>query len=110
MTATGNHPEQDTSPNPGPYVYPVQFPYSAEDEIDLFELVAGLWRRRLFIALVTGAFAVLSIVWVLFIASPSYIISARLLPPTLSDLAPLRVQTTDGALNGVVSPPNPDSA
>ena len=110
MTATGNHPEQDTSPNQGPYVYPVQFPYSAEDEIDLFELVAGLWRRRIFIALVTGAFAILSIVWVMLLATPSYVISARLLPPTLADLAPLRVQTADANLNGVLSPPNPNSA
>ena len=30
MTTTGNHPEQGPPPNPGPYVYPVQFPYAAE--------------------------------------------------------------------------------
>ena len=109
MTTTGNHPEQNTPPSQGPYVYPVQFPYSAEDEIDLFELVAGLWRRRIFIALVTGAFAMLSIVWVALLATPSYVISARLLPPTLADLAPLRVQTADANLNGVLSS-QPDSA
>ena len=92
MTTTGNHPEQGPPPNPGPYVYPVQFPYAAEDEIDLFELIAGLWRRRVMIIAMGSIFALLSIIWVQFIAVPTYEVTARLRPPTRADLAPLKVQ------------------
>ncbi len=55
------------------------FAYTAEDEIDLVELIRPLWRQRIFIAGFTFIVGVLAVVLVL-IATPRYRIYVRLKP------------------------------
>ncbi len=70
-------------------VYPAYFPGQDDDEIDLFELFAAIWRRRVFIIATTFLFALASICYVLLIATPTYEVQARLRQPADSSLVQL---------------------
>ncbi|TXS90840.1 hypothetical protein FV139_17880 [Parahaliea maris] len=59
-----------------------------DDEIDLFELVEGLWARKWLIMGITGAATVAGLITALLL-SPSYQASTQVRPPDLSDLAQL---------------------
>lgn len=59
-----------------------------DDEIDLFELVEGLWARNWLIAGITGAATVAGLITALLLP-PSYQASTQVRPPDLSDLAQL---------------------
>lgn len=110
MTTDDRKPEPGQHPNQPQLAYPVQYPYLPDDEIDLFELFEGLWRRKGFIVVFTAVCAALSILWVLFFTSPTYEVSAQLRPPALADLAPLRAQLNEELLSTVVTIPTPESA
>lgn len=72
---------------PSHYPSPSQLPPPAwaDDEIDLFELGAGLWQRKWVVLGVTAAFFALAALYLL-LASPVYESTARLRPPLASQL------------------------
>lgn len=57
-----------------------------EDEIDLFELIAALWRAKWLIGLITVVVTGAAVAYAL-LATPAYETQAKTLPPTASDLA-----------------------
>jgi LPS O-antigen subunit length determinant protein (WzzB/FepE family) len=82
-------------------------PPGYDDEIDLFELVAGLWRRKWLIAGSTLAAGILAIIYLLA-STPTFEAKAYLRPPLASQL--VRINETgvlnidsDGAFNRVVA-------
>jgi len=48
-----NDPQSKSSQHDSP-IYPAYFPYRADDEIDLFDLLETLWAGKLWILLLTG--------------------------------------------------------
>jgi len=69
-------------------------PYAAafrDDEIDLFELAEGLWKRRLLITAIAGVSVLLAALYAFVIATPSYQAEGRLQPTTRAALAPLNI-------------------
>ena len=73
---------------PRPADFPDNYqPVYQADEIDLFELVEGLWRRRLLILAMTAGAALLALVYVFLIATPSYVATGVVRPPPESSLA-----------------------
>lgn len=58
-----------------------------DDEIDLFELAAGLWRRRWLIAQITGGVAVAGVVYALWFTTPLYEATAIVRPSSMATLA-----------------------
>lgn len=69
-------------PNTDPYSQANQ----RNDEIDLFELVSVLWKRKKIIATITLTATLLAIIYVQFIASPVYQIQSVLRPASLKNL------------------------
>lgn len=63
-------------------------PAWADDEIDLFELVAGLWQRKWIVLGVTSGFLALAIIYLL-LTSPVYESETQLRPPLASQLIAL---------------------
>ena len=57
-----------------------------DDEIDLFELVETLWKKKWFIVTITGIISVLALVYAFFIAEPVYEASAIIIPPNIEDI------------------------
>ena len=57
-----------------------------DDEIDLFELASILWARKKTIVAITALFTALAVIYVLFIASPTYRVQSVLRPATLKNL------------------------
>ncbi|WP_027950386.1 Wzz/FepE/Etk N-terminal domain-containing protein [Haliea salexigens] len=76
MTQPGNHPSLSQLPPPA----------WADDEIDLFELVVGLWRRKWVVLAVIAVALALAAAYLL-LTTPVYESSARLRPPLASQLA-----------------------
>lgn len=72
---------------PSRYPSPSQPPPAAwvDDEIDLFELVAGLWQRKWIVLGITAAVVALAVAYLL-LTSPVYESEARLRPPLASHL------------------------
>jgi chain length determinant protein (polysaccharide antigen chain regulator) len=60
--------------------------YQSADEIDLFELLASLWKQKLLITLVTLLAAVVAASYA-FLSAPVYEAKTSLLPPRLADIA-----------------------
>jgi LPS O-antigen subunit length determinant protein (WzzB/FepE family) len=63
--------------------------YPLDDEIDLFELVAGLWRRRVLIVGCTIFFACVGIFYVAVLADAVFVAETRAAPVTNLALSPL---------------------
>ena len=75
---------------------PTQHSYSpqpppawADDEIDLFELAAGLWQRKWIVLGIIGAALALAVVYLL-LTSPVYEPTAHLRPPLASQLVAIK--------------------
>ena len=92
-----NPPDTDHRERPVPYAGPQFAAY--DDEIDLFELVAGLWRQRLLILGIAATTTVLALLYALM-ASPAYVAEARLRPPTDADLRLLEGRSSPLLVNG----------
>ncbi|TYO83376.1 MULTISPECIES: LPS O-antigen chain length determinant protein WzzB [Pseudomonas] len=60
----------------------------AEDEIDLFELIEGLWKKKLLIILVAVVVTVMALAYVL-LATPIYEAKVFVQAPSQNDIAPL---------------------
>ncbi|EED36316.1 Chain length determinant protein [Luminiphilus syltensis NOR5-1B] len=78
---TGN-PQPQNPPPPGVWVPSYQWSDARDDEIDLFELIAGLWRRRFLIVALTAAFVIAAAGYVTLIATPTFVVEARIRPAT----------------------------
>ena len=72
-----------------------QMPYRPvmEDEIDLQELFVKVWQRKWWVVGIT-VFSMLLAVTYLLIAKPVYRAELFLMPPSISDLAALKLDTT----------------
>ncbi|NCC25917.1 MAG: hypothetical protein EOM25_12110 [Deltaproteobacteria bacterium] len=80
----------DTDQNKNPEhcrpVYVVQEPCANDDEIDLLDLVAVLWRRRWFMIFFTLATTVLGVVYAL--SQPPYYLARTLIAPGIAGFDP----------------------
>jgi LPS O-antigen subunit length determinant protein (WzzB/FepE family) len=89
-----------------PVPVPAFYPPAYDDEIDLFELAAGLWRQRRLIAACTALAVLLAAVYAFILATPVYQAEARLRPPSTAALAPLTVPALDSSdIEGPLSAP-----
>ena len=70
------------------------------EEIDLFDLAADLWRQKWLITACAGVFAVVALVYVM-IATPVYRASARVMPPSVSDVVPFNLGRLQAGLTGL---------
>lgn len=68
-----------------------------DDEIDLRELIKGLWAQKVLISSVTALVAASALAYVL-LATPVYETKATVLPPLLSDIAPYNVGRREASL------------
>ncbi|MBS7834590.1 LPS O-antigen chain length determinant protein WzzB [Wohlfahrtiimonas chitiniclastica] len=66
-------------------------PEQNNDEIDLFELVATLWRGKWLIAGVTFVCTVVAIIFAFIIIKPVYQATAIITQPTVSQIAPINL-------------------
>lgn len=72
--------------------------YQSTDEIDLFELLAGLWKQKLLIALVTLLITVVAASYA-FLSAPVYEAKTSLLPPRLADVAGYNLGRAEAGLS-----------
>jgi chain length determinant protein (polysaccharide antigen chain regulator) len=68
---------------------------SGDDEIDLIELVQGVWRQKIWVVLVAALVIGLALVYVM-LASPVYEAKLYLRPPTQNDVAQLNFGRGEG--------------
>ncbi len=68
-----------------------------DDEIDLRELIKGLWAQKVLISSVTALVAADALAYVP-LATPVYETKATVLPPLLSDIAPYNVGRREASL------------
>ena len=78
--------KQQLPPPPVPHSY-----YPPEDELNLFELFAVLWKRRWWVMAVWAVVIAITFIW-LMLVTPSYKASVRLLPPDTLDIAELQLK------------------
>ena len=68
------------------------------NEIDLFELVQGLWREKWLIMGVTALVTLCALIYSLLLP-PIYETSARMIPPRAADVAPLNLGRSQAGLS-----------
>ncbi|SEG57056.1 LPS O-antigen chain length determinant protein WzzB [Marinobacterium lutimaris] len=60
-------------------------PANCDDEIDLLDLIEGLWKQKLLIMLVTLLFTVVGGCYAFF-TTPTYLATSQLIPPSTKDI------------------------
>lgn len=71
--------------------------HSRNEVIDLYELMTGLWKQKWLIVGVTSVFSLLAIAYVLLV-TPVYQATARVIPPSLSDVVPFNLGRAQAGL------------
>ncbi len=75
---------------------------STGDEIDLFELIEGLWRQKVLIIVTTVIVTVIAVTYAL-LAKPVYEAKVFVQPPTQNDIAPLNYGRGGGTGLGMLT-------
>lgn len=95
LAVTSNNQSPDSPPARSHADYNGQF---VDDEIDLFELVQGLWNHKWWVVAATVVAVALAVVYLL-VTTPTYQVKSTVQQPTGSDLAALNVPGLDYELS-----------
>lgn len=73
---------------------------SRDEEINLFEVVVNLWHQKWVIIVLTGVFALLAVAYA-FLSTPVYQASARVMPPSATDVLPFNLGRSQADLTAL---------